>query len=199
MSTDPGDRTRHWPAIERRTGLPASHWLDLVRERIAEQGAAYDPLVTWLREEHGMTREHASALVLYARGSTTSRRVADLDGYLDGKDATGAATARAILDGLVARHPGTAITIAWNQPCLTRTDDGRRLFSVGVMTAHLTAAPWSVEVLDAFREDLAARGLKVAAKTFRLPADWTVDTELLDAMVAAELALPAPAGSTPRR
>lgn len=199
MSTDPGDRTRHWPAIERRTGLPASHWLDLVRERIAEQGAAYDPLVTWLREEHGMTREHASALVLFARGSTTSRRVADLDGYLDGKDATGAATARAILDGLVARHPGTAITIAWNQPCLTRTDDGRRLFSVGVMTAHLTAAPWSVEVLDAFREDLAARGLKVAAKTFRLPADWTVDTELLDAMVAAELALPAPAGSTPRR
>lgn len=199
MSTDPGDRRRHWPAIERRTGLPASHWLDLVRERIAEEGSGYDPLVAWLREEHGMTREHASALVLFARGSTTSRRVADLDGYLDGKDATGAATTRAILDGLVTRHAGTAVTIAWNQPFLTRMEDGRRLFSVGVMAAHLTAAPWSVEVLDAFREELDARGFKVAAKTFRLPADWTIDTALLDAMVTTELALPTPAGSTPGR
>ena len=185
MTSDGGDRTWHWPAIERRYGRPVSDWLALIAER---SEARYPEQVAFLREEHGFSQAHANAVVMYARGSTTSRRFTTLDSYLSDKDPVGAATTRVILEGLAARHPGTAIELAWNQPFLTRTADGRRLFSVGVMQAHLTAAPWSVEVLDAFRERLEARGLRVAAKTFRLPFDWEVDTSLLDAMVASELA-----------
>ena len=180
---DDGDRTKHWPAIERRYGRPISHWLDLMAEH-AE--ARYPEQVALLREDHGFSQAHANAVVMYARGSTTSSRVDDLDTFLAGKDPLGARTARAILEGLVARHPGTTITFAWNQPFLTL--DGRRLFSVGVMKAHLLAAPWSVEVLDRFRPTLEERGLTVNRMTFRLPADWAIDAALLDAMVAAELA-----------
>jgi uncharacterized protein YdhG (YjbR/CyaY superfamily) len=179
-----GDRTRHWPAIERRYGRPVSDWLALLAER-AEQ--RYPEQIAFLREEHGMSREHANALVMFARGSTTSKRHTTLDGYLADKDPIGAATVRAMLKGLVARHPGSSIELAWNQPFLVR--DGQRLFSVGVMSAHLHASPWSVEVLDAFRATLEdGHELTVNRKTFRLPLDWTIDEPLLDAMVAAELA-----------
>lgn len=186
MSGNDGDRTRHWPAIERRHGLPVSHWLDLIAER---GDARYPEQVAFLREEHGFSQAHANAVVMYARGSTTSRRFTTLDGYLADKDPAGAATVRAMLEGLVARHPGSSIEIAWNQPFLTLDD--RRLFSVGVMTGHLTAAPWSARILEAFRPALEGRGLKVQAKTIRLPLDWEVDAALLDAMVAAELDGPA--------
>ena len=181
--TDDGDRTRHWPTIERRYGRPISHWLDLMAEHA---DARYPEQVALLCEDHGFSRAHANAVVMYARGSTTSSSVTSLDAFLSGKDPVGAATARAILEGLVARHPGASITFAWNQPFLTR--DGRRLFSVSVMKAHLLAAPWSDDVLDRFRPDLQARGLVVNRKTFRLPADWAIDAALLDAMIAAELA-----------
>lgn len=182
--SDPGDRTRHWPAIERRYGRPIEHWLELLAEHAERR---YPEQVALLQEDHGFSRTHANAVVMYARGSTTSRRFATLDDYLADKDATGAATVRRVLDGLVARHPGSTVEIAWNQPFLTL--DGRRLFSIGVLTGHLLAAPWSVEVLDAFRDTLTGdHGLTVNAKTFRLPLDWVVDDALLDALVTAELA-----------
>ena len=185
---DDGDRTRHWPAIERRYGRPVSDWLTLLAER---DGQRYPEQVAFLREEHGFSQAHANAVVMFARGSTSSRRYDSLDDYLADKDPVGATTVRAILDGLVARHPGTSVELAWNQPFLTR--DGQRLFSVGVQSGHLLASPWSVEVLDAFRETLEdEHGLTVNRKTFRVPLDWAVDEALLDAMVAAELAAQAP-------
>jgi uncharacterized protein YdhG (YjbR/CyaY superfamily) len=161
---------------------PVSHWLDLIAER---GEARYPDLIDFLREEHGLSRTHANALVMHARGSTTSQQFRSLEDYLEGKDRVGASTVRSMFDGLVARHPGTRVTLAWNQPFLTL--EQRRLFSVGVMARHLIAAPWSVEVLDAFRATLEERGLTVNRKTFRLPLAWTIDEPLLDAIVAAEL------------
>jgi len=182
MGHDDGDRTRHWPAIEARHGHPVSHWLDLMAERA---GQRYPEQVAFLREEHGFSQAHANAVVMYARGSTSAKRFTTLDGYLAAADPTGAATARRILDGLVARHPRSTVEIAWNQPFLTL--DCQRLFSVSVLTRHLLAAPGSVEVLDAFRDRLEhEHGLVVNRKTFRLPFDWEVDEPLLDAIVAMQ-------------
>ena len=71
MATDPGDRTRHFAAIERKHGLPASHWLGL----LAELGEAkYPEQMALLQEGHGFSRDHANALVMYHRGSPSSRR-----------------------------------------------------------------------------------------------------------------------------
>jgi uncharacterized protein YdhG (YjbR/CyaY superfamily) len=110
-----------------------------------------------------------------------------LDAYLADKHPVGAATVRTLFDGLIGRHPGTTVELAWNQPFLTH--DGRRLFSVGVMTSHLLAAPWSAAVLDAFRPVLTREhALTVNSRTFRLPLDWEIDERLLDAIVTAERA-----------
>jgi uncharacterized protein YdhG (YjbR/CyaY superfamily) len=179
-----GDRTRHWPAIEARYGRPIADWLELMAERVGER---YPEQVAFLREEHGFSQAHANAVVMYARGSKSSRRFTTLDDYLAAAEPVGAATVRRIFQGLVTRHPGSSIEIAWNQPFLTI--GGQRLFSVGVLTRHLLAAPGSVEVLDAFRDRLERdHGLVVNRKTFRLPLDWEIDEELLDGMVAAERA-----------
>ena len=179
-----GDRTRHWATIEARYGRPISDWLELMAER---SGQRYPEQVAFLREEHGFSQSHANAVVMYARGSSSARRFATLDDYLAAAEPTGAATVRRMFDGLVERHPGSTVEIAWNQPFLTL--DGQRLFSVGVLTGHLLAAPGSVEVLDGFRDRLEREhGLVVNRKTFRLPLDWEVDATLLDAIVAAERA-----------
>ncbi len=180
--TDDGDRTRYWPAIERRYGQPIEHWFAVLA---AHGGTRYPELLEHLVGTHGFSRAHANAVVMYHRGSTTSRRSHDLDGHLAAVDPVAATTVRAILEGLRDRHPGTGIVIAWNQPFLKLED--RSLLSVGVQRAHLLAAPWSVDVLGAFRSELVARGLVVNRKTFRLPFDWDVDLDLLDAMVHAEL------------
>jgi len=179
-----GDRARHWPAIEAKHGQPIAHWLALMAERADQR---YPDQVAYLREEHGFSQAHANAVVMFARGSTTARRYTTLEGYLADADPIGAATLQRIFDGLRARHPGTVVEIAWNHPFLTL--EGRRLLSVTALRGHLLAAPWSSEVLDAFRAILTdVHGLTVNRKTFRLPLDWDVDEELLDALVAAELA-----------
>jgi uncharacterized protein YdhG (YjbR/CyaY superfamily) len=183
MTTDAdGDRTRHWPAIEARYGRPISDWLELIAERT---GQRYPERVAFLREEHGFSQAHANAVVMYARGSTSAKRFTTLDDYLAAAGPIGAATVRRILEGLVARNPGSTVEIAWNQPFLTL--DGQRLFSVGILTGHLLAAPVSVDVLDAFRDRLEQEhGLVVNRRTFRLPLDWEIDEGLLDALVTAE-------------
>jgi uncharacterized protein YdhG (YjbR/CyaY superfamily) len=186
-----GDRTRHWPAIERRSGRPIEHWLELMREHAELR---YPEQIAHLREEHGFSQAHANAVVMYARGSTTSTRFATLDDYLADKEPTGARTVRAMFAGLLERHPGTTVEIAWNQPFLV--DGDTRLLSVGVMRAHLLAAPWSAEVLEALRRTLEDRGLTVNRKTFRLPLDWAIDVDLLDAMVALERARTEDGGRT---
>jgi uncharacterized protein len=181
---DDGDRARHWPAIEARYGRSVTEWLELLRERSSER---YPEQMAFLREEHGFSRAHANAIVMYVRGSRSAKRFRTFDDYLGAVDPTGAETVRRMLSGLVARNAGSTVEIAWNQPFLTV--DGRRVFSVGVSTRHLLAAPGSVEVLDAFRAALEEEhGLTVNRKTFRLPLDWDVDEALLDSIVAAELA-----------
>jgi uncharacterized protein len=181
VSADSGDRARFWPAIETKHGLPMSHWF-AVMEELA--GQRYPEQVAYLRAEHGFSQAHANALVMYARGSTTSRRVSTLEGYLAGAEPTGAATVRAMFDGLCARHPGAEVEIAWNHPFLV--NDGHRLLGVTVLTGHLLLAPWSVEVLEALHPRLAA--FTVNKRTIRLPLDWTIDEVLLDDIVAAGLA-----------
>jgi uncharacterized protein len=79
--------------------------------------------IAYLRENHGFTREHANALVLYCRGSQTSRRFDSLDDYLAGHDAVKQATVRKIFRVLQERLPDLELVIAWNTPMLKL--DGR--------------------------------------------------------------------------
>ena len=64
-------RESHFPAIEKRYGEPMSHW-HKVMARVA--GKTYPEQMAHLQENHGFSKTHANALVMYTRGSLSARR-----------------------------------------------------------------------------------------------------------------------------
>lgn len=179
-ATNP-DRSSYFPAIEKKHGLPMSYWFDQMKEI---EGLKYPEQIAYLRENHGFSQAHANALVLYSRGSTSSRRYDTLDEYLSTVDEPMSSTVRAIFAAIAARYPDLELVIAWNQPMLKSGKD----YVIGVSTAkqHVLIGPWGNGVIDHFRPRL--EGYQVNKKTIRIPADWVVDAGLLQDVVAYRLA-----------
>jgi uncharacterized protein YdhG (YjbR/CyaY superfamily) len=181
MVGDDGDRTKFFPAIEKKHGGPMSIWLD----RLAELGdAKYPEQIAYLRENHGFSQAHANALVMYVRNSPTSKRFKTPDDYFASLDPTAAATAKAIFAVITTAHPEMELVIAWNHPML-RIDD-KYVIGLSAAKHHLLLNPFSGDVLAACADELA--GYKVNKKTFAVPIDWHVDTALLHGVVEARLA-----------
>ncbi len=180
MATPGGDRSAQFPAIERRYGQPVSFWL----ERLGALGdSRYGPQMAFLQEEHGFTRAHANTLVMYARGSTSTRRFESAEDYFAAASPAVAATGRAVLEAARRGHRDLETVIAWNNPMLRRA--GKYVFGVAAGSDHLLLLPWGQGILD----HVAARldGLVVNKKTVRVPAGWTVDRRLVSMMVAERL------------
>jgi uncharacterized protein YdhG (YjbR/CyaY superfamily) len=183
MASDSGDRTRHFDAIERKHGLPASHWLGL----LAGLGdAKYPEQMALLQEGHGFSRAHANALVMYHRGSASSRRFSTHDDWFAQQTPEAAATARAIFAAITSAFPALEAVVAWNQPML-RTGEGY-VIGCSAATRHLSLNPFSTEVIEQFRARLEALpGGKVTRHIFSVPIGWAVDHELLADLVSARL------------
>lgn len=181
MTTQNPDRASHFPAIEKKHGRPVAHWLGVLKALGAKK---YAEQVAHLREEHGFSQTHANALVLYSRGSTSSRRFASFDEYLASHDATKQNTMRAIFGAIQRAHPKLELVIAWNQPMLKHGD--AYVFGASVQKQHILIAPFDASVLDQLRPRLA--DYEVNKKTVRVPVDWKVDAKLLRDMIAAQLA-----------
>ena len=176
----PGDRSAHFPAIEKKHGKPVSHWLKL----IADLGdATYPQQIALLRERHEFSQTHANALVMYARGSTTSKRFATPAQYFASLDPAKARTVRAILRAIRSKHPKLELVMAWNQPMLRSGD--KYVFGVSVATNHVVIAPFDATLLASLSTRLA--GYQVNKKTVRVPIGWKVDASLLDAMIRPQL------------
>ena len=180
MASSP-DRASHFPAIEKRYGRPMSYWFDQMDRRKDEK---YADQMAWLQEAHGFSRAHANALVLYCKGSTSSRRYDTFDEYLKTIDDTKAKTMRAIFATLTAKFRKAEVVIAWNQPMLKQY--GCYLFGVSAQQEHILIAPFDAGIIDDFRPRL--KGYHVNKKTIRVPADWKVDKELLVDLVSAQFA-----------
>lgn len=182
MAESDGDRTRFFPAIESKHGGPISAWL----ERLEERGdAKYPEQIAYLREDHGFSQAHANALVMYFRGSTTSKRFKGPADYFASVDPRAAQTAKAIFDAVTELHPDLELVVAWNQPML-RAPDGRYVLGLSVATNHILLNPFSADVLAAVADQLV--DYEMAKKTFKVPVDWQVDTTLLRRIVDARLA-----------
>lgn len=181
MTTKSGDRSAFFPAIEKKHGQPMTYWFELMAER-SDQG--YKEQFAYLTEEHGFSRAHANALVMYCRGSSSSKRFDTLDDYLGGVDAVIADTMRAIFSAITEAHPELSTVIAWNQPMLRRGDD--YVFGASAQSKHILLGPWGDGALDAARPLLD--GYKVNKKTVQVPPDWEVDRSILLAMVDHRLA-----------
>ena len=177
VATNP-DRASYFPAIEKKYGQPMSYWFDRMDE---VKGEKYPEQMAFLQEGYGFSRAHANALVMYTRGSTSSRRVNTVDEFLKPYDATKRKTVKAILGAITAKFPKAEVVIAWNKPMVKLKD--KYVFGLSVASNHILIAPFNSDVIDAFRPRLQA--YKVLKKTIQVPVDWKVDAKLVTDMVAA--------------
>jgi uncharacterized protein len=180
MATSP-DRASHFPAIERKYGQPMSYWFAQMEE-IADR--KYPEQIAFLRENHGFSQAHANAVVMYCRGSTSSRRHDTLDDYLAPFDGIKQATVRAILKAITSKYPRMETVIAWNHPMLKL--DGQYVFGVSVLTNHILLGPWGDDIIGRLGPRLT--GFKVNKKTIQVPVDWKPDVKLLREMAALRIA-----------
>ncbi len=180
MATNP-DRASHFPAIEKKYGHKMSYWHSVMKE-IADW--KYPEQIAYLKENYGFSQTHANALVMYSRGSKSSRRFNSLDGYLKSADSSKQSTVRAIFAVMEKKWPKGEVVIAWNQPMFKL--DGSYIFGVTVLKNHILLAPWSTDVLADFADRLSK--YKVLKKTIQVPVDWKVDTKLIRDMAAARIA-----------
>lgn len=183
MSASSGDRTLHFAAIERKHGLSAAHWLGL----LADLGEAkYPDQMALLQEGHGFSRTHANALVMYHRGSVSSRRYDDHDDWMRQQTPEAAETAGALFGAITDRIDGLDATIAWNQPVLRHP--GGYVIGCSAANRHLTLNPFSKSVIERFRDRLAAiPSGKVSKHTFIVPIGWDVDADLLADVTRARI------------
>ena len=156
-----------------------SYWFTQMKK---VKGEKYADQMAFLQEQHGFSRAHANALVLYLKGSTSSRRYDTFDEYLATLDETKAKTIRSIFATLTEKFKKAEVVIAWNQPMLKQ--DSRYLFGASAQKAHILIAPFNADIIDELRPRL--EGYEVNKKTIRVPVDWKIDKKLLTDMVSAQ-------------
>lgn len=175
------DRASYFPAIEKKHGQPVAHWISQLQER---SDWKYAEQIAFLKEEHGFSQAHANALVMYCKGSDTTRRFGSLNDYLKSADAQTKKTVHAIFDAIQKKHPKLELVIAWNQPMLKLGTE--YVFGLSTHTKHILLAPWGKAALARVAEGLD--GYKVNKKTIQVPTDWKVDAKLLNELVKLRLA-----------
>jgi len=183
MAASDPRRDAQFPGIERRTGKPMSHWFGFMETQI---GRRYEDQMETLRSEQGFTRAQANALIMYTKGSTSSRQVDTPEAYIERLSAPQDTTVRAILDTIHRAFPYLELVIAWNQPMFRQGT--HYYFGVSAGKHHILIAPFDPAVLDQLDEQLV--GLHRNKKTVRVPNDWVIDAELLTSMVKLQLASP---------
>ena len=175
-----GDRASFFPAIEKKYGQPMSYWHRVMADRADWK---YPEQIAYLKEEHGFSQAHANALVMYSRGSTTSKRFSTVDQYLKPFTTDQQETVRLIFKAIQSKNPKMELVMAWNQPMLKLGSD--YIFGLTVLKNYILIAPWSKDVMAAFADRLT--GYKVNKKTIEVPNDWDVDAKLLQDMAKARV------------
>jgi len=173
---DKGSREAHFPKIEKKYGQPMRYWFAVMKD-ISD--LKYPQQISHLREEYGFSQANANALVMYSRGSKSSKRFHDLEGYLKGQDEVKRKTVKKIFRVIRKKYPKLELVIAWNQPMLKLGNE--YLFGASILKNHILIAPWDQKVLMAMKQDL--EGYKVNKKTVQVPIDWKVDEKLLLKMI----------------
>ncbi len=112
-----------------------------------------------------------------------SPRFQSVEEYFASLDPAKGKTLRSVIHFILDQFPELESKIAWNVPVVHR--QGKYVFGVSASKNHLTLAPWSPRVLDGFRKRLGK--LIVKQKCFQVPVDWAIDTELVGAMIRAQL------------
>lgn len=174
------DRTSYFPLIEKRYGEKMSYWFGVMKKL---EGKKYPEQVAHLKENYGFSQAHANALVMYSRGSTTTKRFDTLRDYLKDADPKLAKLAKQIFKVVQSKYPKLELEIAWNKPQL-KLDD-QYVLGLAVLNKYILLAPFTKSSLDAIRPKL--KELEANKKTIHIPADWKVDEKLLHAMASIRI------------
>lgn len=180
MATKSGDRSAFFPAIEKKHGKPIAHWFKVLKDL---GDAKYAEQIALLRDRHEFSQAHANAVVMYHRGSKSSKRHDDPSAYFKTLEPKKAKLAKAIFAAIRAKYPKLEMVIAWNQPILKHGD--HYVFGLGSSSNHILINPFSKAVIEKYRPQL--RDLTVNKHTIRIPVDWKVNASLLQAMVRERL------------
>lgn len=179
-SKDPS-REAHFPGIEKRYGEKMAHWFTVMAKLESKK---YLEQIAHLKERYGFSKAHANALVMYSRGSTSSRRFETPNDYFKTVSPQQRKTIKVIFAAITSKYPKLELVIAWNQPMLRL--DKKYILGISAATNHILLAPFSTDVLEAMRPML--KDFTVNKKTIAVPNDWVVDSKLLLTMAKLRLA-----------
>lgn len=180
MPVDRSKRESYFPAIEKRYGEKITYWLKLLDKLKSEK---YPDQMQLLQEGYGFSRAHANALVMYFRGSESSKRFEKPDDFFKDLDPIAAKTSRKIFRAIKEKYPELELVIAWNKPMLKLGD--RYVFGLSVAKKHMLIAPFDSDVIARLANRLTE--YEVNKKTIRIPLDWKVDEKLLHAIIRETL------------
>jgi uncharacterized protein YdhG (YjbR/CyaY superfamily) len=144
----------------------------------------YPAQIAHLRENYGFTQAHANALVMFSRGSTTTRKFETPSAYFKSIDPVQAKTLRKVFKILKNKFPELELVTAWNQPMLRKGT--HYVFGASVAKNHILIAPFNADVLAKMTPQL--KGYTVNKKTVAVPNDWEIDEKILVKMVKSVLA-----------
>ena len=181
MPTADGSREKYFPLIEKKYGEKMAYWFKVMKELESEK---YPAQIAYLRENYGFSQAHANALVMYSRGSESSKRFDTPSQFYKTVTPAQAKTMKAIFKAMQSKYPELELVIAWNQPMLKK--DKSYLFGASASTNHILIAPWNQDVLKKYAPKF--KEYKVNKKTIALPNDWEVDVKLLQAIMKDSLA-----------
>ena len=181
MTLSGGDRSQFFPAIEKKHGGPISLWIDRLREF---GDAKYPEQIAFLRENHGFSQAHANALVMYVRGSTTSKKFTSPVEFFKTLEPSIAKKIQEIVASITTTYSDLELVMAWNQPMLKR--DGQYILGISVSKNHLTIGPFNKDFVKTFAKKLEK--YESNKKTFKVPLDWNVDGAFMRAIVKERLA-----------
>jgi uncharacterized protein YdhG (YjbR/CyaY superfamily) len=181
MSISDGDREKYFPLIEKKYGEKMSYWFKVMKEI---EGEKYPVQIAHLKENYGFSQAHANALVMYSRGSTSSKRFETPAEFFKTVTPQQAKTMKAIFKAITTKFPQLELVVAWNQPMLKY--EKHYVFGISAATNHILIAPWNQDVLKKYTPKF--KDYKVNKKTIALPNDWDVDAKLLQAMIKDSLA-----------
>ncbi len=181
MSISDGDREKYFPLIEKKYGEKMSYWFKVMKDL---EGEKYPVQIAYLKENFGFSQAHANALVMYSRGSASSKRFETPAEYFKTVTPQQAKTMKAIFKAITTKHPQLELVVAWNQPMLKF--EKHYIFGISAATHHILIAPWNQDVLKKYTPKF--KEYKVNKKTIALPNDWVVDVKLLQAMAKDSLA-----------
>ena len=143
----------------------------------------YPEQITHLRETYGFSQAHANALVMFSRGSATTRKFETPNDYFKSIDPIQARTLRKVFRLLKGKYPELELVTAWNQPMLRKGT--HYVFGASVSKNHILIAPFDAEVIKKMAPQL--KGYRVNKKTVAVPNDWEVDEKILINMVKSAL------------